>query len=69
MKESTSMQAHIDKLWMIADELVNIDHQIFYEDLTFTLLKSLSLSFHAFVVSHSTHIDQLSMDLVCGQLL
>jgi hypothetical protein len=54
---------------MIADELVNIDHQIFYEDLTFTLLKSLSLSFHAFVVSHSTHIDQLSMDLVCGQLL
>jgi hypothetical protein len=54
---------------MIVDQLVNIDHQIFYEDLTFTLLKSLPFSFHALVVSHGTHIDQLSMELVSGQLL
>jgi hypothetical protein len=54
---------------MIAYQLVNIDHRIFDEDLPFTFLKKLPLSFHALVVSHSTHIDQLSMELVCGQLL
>jgi hypothetical protein len=32
MEESTLVQAHIDKLWMI----VNIDHQVFNEDLAFT---------------------------------
>jgi hypothetical protein len=53
----------------MTDQLTNIDHQIFDEDLTCTLLKSLPLSFHALVVSHNTCIDQLSMELVCGQLL
>ncbi len=50
MKEAISMQAHIDKLWMIANQLTNIYHQVFYEDLTFTLLENLPSSFHTFVV-------------------
>jgi hypothetical protein len=51
---------------MIAiDNLANIDHQIFYEGLAFTLLWSLPLSFHILVVLLSVHIDELSMDLVC----
>jgi hypothetical protein len=54
---------------MIANQLANIDHQVFDEDLTFTFGGSLPLSFHTFVISLSTHIDQLSVELVCGQLL
>jgi hypothetical protein len=69
MEERTSLQVHIDKFWMIANQLTNIDHQVFYEDSTFTFGGSLPLSFHTFVISLSTHIDQLSMELVCRQLL
>jgi len=54
---------------MIIYQLTNINHQIYDEDLSFTLLGSLPLSIHTFVVSFSTHNDQLSMELVCGQLL
>jgi hypothetical protein len=61
MEEGTLVQAHIDKLPMIAYLLTNIDHQVFYENLTSTFLESLSSSFHTLVVSLSTHIDQLSM--------
>jgi hypothetical protein len=43
--------------------------QVFYEDLAFTLLRSLPLSFHTLVVSFNTCIDQLYMKLICGQLL
>jgi hypothetical protein len=50
MEESISMQVHIDKLCMIANQLTNIDHQVFDEDLAFTLLESLPSSFHTFVV-------------------
>ncbi len=50
MEEGISMQAHINKLWMIANQLTNIDHQVFYEDLAFTLLESLPSSFHTFLV-------------------
>jgi len=50
MKEGISMQVHIDKLWMIANQLTNINHQVFYENLQFTLLESLPSSFHTFVV-------------------
>ncbi len=49
--------------------MANIDHPVFDEDLTFTFGGSLWLSFHTFVISLSTHIDQLSVELVCGQLL
>ncbi len=66
MEEHTLVQAHIDKLQMIANQLTNIDHQVFNEDLTFTLLGILPPSFYTLVVSLSTHIDQLSMELVCG---
>jgi hypothetical protein len=70
MEEGTLVQAHIDKLWMIfIDLLINVDHQIFYEDLAFTFLGILSSSFHTLVVSLSTHINQLFMELVRGQLL
>jgi hypothetical protein len=54
---------------MIVDQLINIDHQAFYEDLAFTFLRILSSSFHILVVSLSTHINQLFMELICGQLL
>ncbi len=50
MEEGISMQVHINKLWMIANQLTNIDHQVFDENLAFTLLESLPLSFHTFVV-------------------
>jgi len=50
MEEGISMQAHSDDLWMIANQLTNIDHQVFYEDLAFTFLKSLPSSFHTLVV-------------------
>jgi hypothetical protein len=63
------MQIHIDKLHMIGYQLANIDHQVFYEDLTFTLLGSLPLSFHTLAISFNTHIDQLYMELICGQFL
>jgi hypothetical protein len=69
MEERTLVQARIDKLQMIAYQWTNIDHQVFDEDLTFTLLGSLPPSFYTLVVSLSTHIDQLSMELVCGQLM
>ncbi len=32
------MQAHIDKFWMIIDQLTNINHQIYDEDLAFKFL-------------------------------
>jgi hypothetical protein len=50
MEEGISMQVHINKLWMIANQLTNIDHQVFDENLAFTLLESLPSSFHTFVV-------------------
>jgi hypothetical protein len=69
MEEGISMQVHINKLWMIANQLTNIDHQVFDENLAFTLLESLPSSFHTFVVRLNTCIHQLSMELSCGQLL
>jgi hypothetical protein len=69
MEEGTSMQVRIDKFWMIGNQLTNIEHQVFDEDLAFTLLGNLSSSFHNLVVSPSTCTNQLSMELMCGQLL
>jgi hypothetical protein len=51
---------------MITKQLTNNDHQVFDEDLTFTLLGNLTPSFYTLVVSLNTHIDQLFMELVCG---
>jgi hypothetical protein len=45
MEEGTSMQVHIDKFWMIGNQLTNIDHQVSDEDFAFTLLGNLSSSF------------------------
>jgi hypothetical protein len=69
MEEGTLVQVHIDKLQMIAYLLTNINHQVFYENLTSTFFESLSSSCHTLVVSVNTHIDQSSMELVCEQLL
>jgi hypothetical protein len=54
---------------MIVDQLTNINHQIFYEDLAFTFLKNFSPSLHALVVSLNAHNNQLFVELVYGQLL
>jgi hypothetical protein len=54
---------------MIVSQLVNIDHQLFEEDLAFTFLRNLPPSCHTFMDSFNICIDQLSMGLVCGQLL
>jgi hypothetical protein len=54
---------------MITNQFTNIDHQVFDEDLAFTLLESLPSSFHTFVVWLNTCNHQLSMELPCGQSL
>ncbi len=63
------MQAHINKLHLIVDQLTNIDHPFSNEDLTFTFLGNLPPSFHTLVVPFSTYTNELSVDLVYGQLL
>jgi broad-specificity NMP kinase len=65
MEEDTSMQVHIDKFQMIIDQLVNIDRQVFDQNLAHIL----SPFFHTLVVVFSTRINQLSMELICRQLL
>jgi hypothetical protein len=54
---------------MIVSQLVNIGHQLFDEDLAFTFLGNLPPSCNTFMDSFNICIDQLSMGLVCGQLL
>jgi hypothetical protein len=54
---------------MITNQLTNINHQIYDEELAFTLLGSLWLSIHTFVVSFSIRTNKLPMELICGQLL
>jgi len=60
------VQVHIDKLQMIAYQLINSDHQVLDENLAFTFLKSFTPFFHTLVVTLNTRID---MELLCGQLL
>jgi hypothetical protein len=43
--------------------------EFFNEDLAFTFLGSLLLFFHFFVILLEIRIDQLSMELVCWQML
>jgi hypothetical protein len=69
MEENILMQVHIDEFQMIINQLVNIDHQVSDQNLAFTFLVNLPLSFHTLVVSFSTRINQLSMELKCGQFL
>jgi hypothetical protein len=59
MEESTLMQAHIDELCTIANQLINIDHPIFNEDMAFTLLRSYLPSFHTSMVVFSYCNDEL----------
>jgi hypothetical protein len=49
---------------MIANQLVNIDYQVFDEDLACTFLKNFSPSFHIVVFSFSICTNQLSMELI-----
>ncbi len=63
------MQAHINKLHLIVDQLTNIDHPISNEDLSFTFLGNLPSSFHTLVVPFSTYINELSIKLIYQQLL
>jgi len=63
------MQVHINKLHLIVDQLTNIDHPISNEDLTFTFLWNLPPCFHTSVVPFSTYTNELSIELVYGQLL
>lgn len=57
------MQAHIDKFHMIVDQLTNINHQDSNEDMAFTLLRIMPISFHVpWLFFLSTHIDELPMD-------
>ncbi len=44
LKEGTLVQVHIEKLPMITNQLPNIDHQVFNEDLAFNFLKGFLLS-------------------------
>jgi hypothetical protein len=69
MKEATSVYVHINKFGQLHINQQALIIEPFNEDLAFTLLKSLQLSFNTLVVSLSTRIDQLFMELVCGQLL
>jgi hypothetical protein len=69
MEEGILVQAHISKVCMIVDQLANIDHPIFNEDFAFTFLGSLPSFFHTSVVLNSSHTNELSMELVCGQIL
>jgi hypothetical protein len=45
MEENTLMQARIDELRTIANQLMNINHLVSNEDMAFTLSKELSTLF------------------------
>jgi hypothetical protein len=51
MEEGTLVQVHINKFYMITNQLANIDHIIFDENLAFTFLRGLPPFFHTLVVS------------------
>jgi hypothetical protein len=44
LKEGALVSVHIEKFSMITNQLPNIDHQVFNENLAFTFLKGLFLS-------------------------
>ncbi len=44
LKEGSLVQVHIEKLSMITNQIPNIEHQAFNEDLAFTFLKGFLLS-------------------------
>jgi hypothetical protein len=49
--------------------LANIDHQVYDENLTFTFLQSLPPFPPSGGFTSSTYINELSMELICGQLM
>jgi hypothetical protein len=63
------VQVHIRKFHTIIDQLINIDHVDYNEDLTFTFLWSVPPFFHNFLIWLNTCINELFMELVRGQLL
>jgi hypothetical protein len=56
MEEGTLVQVHIDKFCMNTNQLANIDHIVFDENLAFTILGGLPPSFHTLVVSFNLSI-------------
>ncbi len=69
MEEGILVQVHISKVRMLVDQLASIDHPISIEDCAFTFLGSLWSFFHTLVVLYNNHTNELSMELVCGQIL
>jgi hypothetical protein len=65
MEENTLMQAPIDELCTIANQLISIDHPISNEDMAFTLLRNYLPYFHTSMVVFSYYIDELYMELIC----
>ncbi len=63
------MQVHINKFYMVIDQLANIDCPICYEYLTFTFPSNLPPSIHTLTILLNTYINELSMELVHGQFL
>jgi hypothetical protein len=51
MEENTLVQVHINKFYMITNQLANIYHIFFDENLAFKCLKGLPPSFHTSVIS------------------
>jgi hypothetical protein len=69
MKEGIYVQIHICKFHTIIDQLLNIGHVDYNEDLTFPFLWSVPPFFHSLLIWHNTCINELFMELVCGHLL
>ncbi len=69
MEENTLMQVRIYELCTIVNQLTNIDHPIFNENMTFSLLGNYLPSFHTTMVAFSYCIDELYMELIFGQLV
>jgi hypothetical protein len=69
IEEGTSMEVHIDKFCMVIDQLANIDCPICCKYLTFTFLSSLPPFVHTLTILLNTYTDELSMELIHGQLL
>jgi hypothetical protein len=54
---------------MIVDQLINIGHVDYNEDLAFTFSWSVPPFFHTLLIWLNTCTNELFMELVCGQLL
>jgi hypothetical protein len=69
MEENNVSLPHIVELHTIVYQLISIDHPISNEYMAFTLLRSYLPSFHTSMVAFNYFIDELYMELICGQLV